>query len=89
MHSSVRGSKLYRVHCQPKHDVFLNNGYYETRGYSASDESEPLVALVIRAMLPGQALQPHSHDDDETLHVGYGEMEYFTWENGPGHPRNR
>ena len=63
------GPGLVRVHCQPRTDRFLSNGYYEARGFAPGDEDseEP---VVIVAMLPGQGLQPHSHDLDEELRVG-------------------
>merc|ERR1719322_1982527 len=32
---------------------------------------------------------PHSHDLDENMRVGYGELEQFYWSNGPGIPMNR
>ena len=52
-----------------KDDIFLNNGYYEAKGYAPGDdeESEP---VMISVMLPSQGLQPHSHDIDEVLHLG-------------------
>ena len=63
------GAGLVRVHCQPRTDRFLSNGYYEARGYAPADEDreEP---VVIVALLPGQGIQPHSHDLDEELLVG-------------------
>ena len=65
------GAGLVRVHCQPRTDRFLSNGYYEARGYAPADEDreEP---VVIVALLPGQGIQPHSHDLDEELLVGWG-----------------
>ena len=68
-YSLEAGAGLVRVHCQPRTDRFLSNGYYEARGYAPGDEDreEP---VVIVAMLPGQGLQPHSHDLDEELLVG-------------------
>ena len=68
-YSLEAGAGLVRVHCQPRTDRFLSNGYYVARGYAPGDEDreEP---VVIVAMLPGQGLQPHSHDLDEELLVG-------------------
>ena len=68
-YSLEAGAGLVRVHCQPRTDRFLSNGYYEARGFAPGDEDseEP---VVIVAMLPGQGLQPHSHDLDEELRVG-------------------
>ena len=60
---------LVRVHCQPRTDRFLSNGYYEARGYAPGDEEREEPVLIV-AMLPGQGLQPHSHDLDEELLVG-------------------
>jgi len=83
-----KGVKLIKVHCQPKHDDFLSNGFYEARGYAPEDKAEAEPMLIF-TMLPGQGLQPHSHDLDEDMTVGYGELEQFYWSNGPGIPLNR
>jgi len=83
-----KGVMMLKVHCQPKHDDFLANGYYEARGYAPEDKAEAEPMLIF-TMLPGQGLQPHSHDLDENMTVGYGELEQFYWSNGPGIPMNR
>ena len=61
---------MLKVHCQPKHDDFLANGYYEARGYAPEDKAEAEPMLIF-TMLPGQGLQPHSHDLDENMRVGW------------------
>merc|ERR1719244_1608913 len=72
-----------RVHCQDDTDHFFENGYYET--VATIDETE----YVVHVLLPGQGLQPHTHDDIEDITVGYGELAYLTWLEGPGVPSNR
>merc|ERR1719147_553007 len=57
-------------------------------GYTLEDKAEAEPMLIF-TMLPGQGLQPHSHDLDENMTVGYGELEQFYWSNGPGIPMNR
>eukprot|EP00092_Neocalanus_flemingeri_P008526 GFUD01009185.1.p1 GENE.GFUD01009185.1~~GFUD01009185.1.p1 ORF type:complete len:241 (-),score=89.30 GFUD01009185.1:333-1055(-) len=76
-------SKIIRVHCQPESDEFFANGYYQTTGYVDDEE------VLIVAMLPSQGLQPHAHDLVEDITLGYGELAYFTWLDGPGIPSNR
>jgi len=76
-------SKITRVHCTPDHDGFFANGYYETTGYV--DEEKVLIV----ALMPSQGLQPHAHDLIEDITVGYGQLAYFTWLEGPGIPSNR
>ena len=90
---------MLRVHCQAEFDDFFANGCYQTTGYFEDTE------VVIVAMMPSQGLQPHAHDltEDVTLGQGvlideiklylflprWGELKYFTWLDGPGHPSNR
>ena len=68
-YNACRGVKFLKVHCQSDHDDFHSNGYYEARGYAPNDErrAEPMLIMV---MLPGQGLQPHTHDLQEEMFVG-------------------
>merc|ERR1711915_1070735 len=76
-------SKMLRVHCQAESDDFFANGCYQTTGHF-----EDAKVLVV-AMMPSQGLQPHAHDLTEDVTLGWGELKYFTWLDGPGHPSNR
>merc|ERR1711974_420963 len=79
----IREGSLEKVHCQPDDDRFISNGYYR----AISEVGEDEVRVV--ALLPGQGLQPHAHNDVEDIKVSFGMLAYFTWLEGPGIPSNR
>jgi len=79
----IREGSLEKVHCQPDDDRFLSNGYYRAISEVGEDE------VRVMALLPGQGLQPHAHNDVEDIKVSFGMLAYFTWLEGPGIPSNR